>query len=336
MATSVLTALAAAVLLALTTVRVVGWMRALLWRQGVCDVPNARSAHESATPRGAGIAVIALAAGAWIVGGLGSAAPMGLIAAAGLALALAAVSFRDDVRGLSAGLRFVAQALAVAAGLWAFEGGAVFQGLLPPALDMLAAGLLWLWFVNLYNFMDGVDGMTGVETVTIALGLIVVGLLAGWPGALLLPPLWLIAVAAGFLVWNWPPARVFLGDSGAVPLGFLIGWLLLDAAARGQWAVALILPGYYWADATVTLLRRLFRGEKIWHAHREHAYQRAARAGWSHRRTSGLVAVLGVALIGAAALAVVGPVAAGLAAAAGLVAATFAVFTWAGRKTPAA
>ena len=108
------------------------------------------------------------------------------------------------------------------------------------------------------------------------------------------------AAALGFLVWNWHPARVFLGDVGSVPLGFLVGWLLLELMARGAWAAAIILPSYYATDATLTLVRRLLRGEKIWQAHKEHFYQRAVQAGRSHAQVSAAVGLAGGALIGLA------------------------------------
>jgi UDP-N-acetylmuramyl pentapeptide phosphotransferase/UDP-N-acetylglucosamine-1-phosphate transferase len=318
-------AFAAALVLGLVTVWSVGRLRRWLLAHGVHDMPNARSSHRAPKPRGAGLAVVPLAALAWGVSGLATAQPASFYLPPVFAVALCLLSFRDDVRGLPPVLRLAAQAAAVAAGVAVFEGGLVFQGLVPLWLDRVLAGLAWLWFLNLFNFMDGIDGISGVETGVIGLGLIAVGSVAGWPGAAMLPPLWLVAVAAGFLIWNWAPSRIFLGDSGSIGLAVLLGWLLLDAAARGQWAVALILPGYYWADATLTLLRRLSRGAKIWHAHREHAYQRAVRAGWPHGRVSALVGAAGLGLIGAAVLAAGGAPFWGLAAGAVLVTGALAV-----------
>ena len=112
--------------------------------------------------------------------------------------------------------------------------------------------------------------------------------------------------ALGFLAWNWQPAKLFLGDVGSVPLGFLLAWLLLSLAAHGHWAAALILPGYFLADASWTLARRALRGAPVWRAHREHIYQQAVQAGASHAQVSGAVAVANLALVGCAA-ASVGP-----------------------------
>ena len=174
--------------------------------------------------------------------------------------------------------------------------GPVFQGLLPLWLDRLLAALAWLWFVNLFNFMDGIDGIAGVESASLGVGLALVFLLSG----LILPAgLALLATAAalGFLLVNWHPARIFLGDVGSVPLGFLLGWLLLLAAAEGAWAAALILPGVYWADATVTLLRRACRGERVWRAHREHFYQRAVQRGLRHDQVARRIALANAGLV---------------------------------------
>ncbi len=277
-------------LLAMLSWAAVAVLRPVLIRYRVVDAPNARSSHSAPKPRGAGLGLLTVALPAWAASGLMLEAPGGTWTVLVLALALAAASFVDDVRGLPALPRFAAQGLAVALGLAAFDAGPVFQGLLPPWLDGLMAGLLWLWFVNLFNFMDGIDGITGVETISLGLGLALIAPLAGFPAGQVLPGLVLAAAAAGFLVWNWAPSKVFLGDVGSVALGYLLGWLLLLAAAEGQWVAALILPAYYLADATLTLLARLLRREKIWQAHKQHAYQRAVQRGWSHARTAGWIA----------------------------------------------
>jgi UDP-N-acetylmuramyl pentapeptide phosphotransferase/UDP-N-acetylglucosamine-1-phosphate transferase len=228
---------------------------------------------------------------------------------AGMAV-LALISWLDDLMDLSATLRFSVHILVVAAALTLLPDDAqIFQGLLPPLLDRIAAGLLWIWFINLYNFMDGIDGITGVETIAIGLGLFALSLLLpdllglqGWLG--------LIAAAAalGFLLWNWHPARIFLGDVGSVPLGFFLGWLLLETAAAGQWPAALILPLYYLADATLTLLRRAARGEKVWRAHREHFYQRPALHGLPHDKIVLPIAAANILLVGMALFTVDGAV----------------------------
>ena len=291
----------------------------LLVRRAILDRPNERSSHDTPTPRGGGIAVVAVLVPAWIAAALlgGAAVPW---TALGGVLLLAAVSWRDDLKSLGILWRLGAQILAVAAGLAAIDG-LVFRGILPAWLDALAAGFLWLWFVNLYNFMDGIDGIAAVETASIGGGvaLVVLGAAMGPAGA----AAWgivLAAAALGFLPWNWQRAKLFLGDVGSVPLGYLAGWLLLSLAAAGAWKAALILPLYYLADATITLLRRLKRGEKVWQAHREHYYQRAVQGGMSHASVvkavlAGNLALAGLALgaetgLGTLALVMAGTVAA--------------------------
>jgi len=275
-----------------------------LVRRAVLDHPNERSSHTVPTPRGGGIAVMAAVLPAWLLAGLAMDAPAVVHVVAVAAFLLATLSFADDLYGLPVALRFGLQAAAVAAGL-AFlpDDAMVFQGLLPIWIDRLFALLAWLWFVNLYNFMDGIDGISGVETVAVSGGAAAVAALAG---AAVLWPLALLPAAAmlGFLWWNRHPARIFLGDVGSVPLGYLLGWLLLVLAAAGVWIPALILPLYYLADATVTLVRRGLRGEKVWRPHREHFYQRAVQAGRSHAETVRLVLAADLVLVGLALAAV--------------------------------
>jgi len=277
-----------------------------LERRAIFDRPNERSSHTRPTPRGGGLAVTAVLLLA--NGALALLIPSGrleLCTLLGGMAVLALVSWLDDLMDLSAALRFSIHILVVVAALALLPADAlIFQGLLPPLLDRILAGLLWVWFINLYNFMDGIDGITGVETITIGLGLFALSqlvtafpLLEGWFGLIV------AAVAFGFLLWNWHPARIFLGDVGSVPLGFLLGWLLLETAAAGYWAAALILPLYYLADATLTLLRRAVRGEKVWRAHREHFYQRPVLRGLPHDRIVRPIAAANLLLIALALLA---------------------------------
>jgi len=272
---------------------------ALRWLQSraILDVPNERSSHTAPVPRGGGIGLLTALLPAWLIAAsLSSEHGLALAVLAPGALALALLSWIDDRRSLSPLWRLLVQAIVVAIGIAALSGrGPVFQGLLPPWLDPWVAGFLWLWFVNLYNFMDGIDGITGVETVSLGVGLALLAFIG--VGLDPLPPLLIAAAALGFLVWNWHPARIFLGDVGSVPLGFFLGGLLIAAAEAGAWEAALILPLYYLADATYTLLRRAWQGERVWQAHRQHFYQRAVQGGWSHARVSAYVLGLNVALV---------------------------------------
>jgi UDP-N-acetylmuramyl pentapeptide phosphotransferase/UDP-N-acetylglucosamine-1-phosphate transferase len=251
--------------------------------RAVLDRPNERSSHKVPTPRGGGIAVLGTVLPAWVAAIWLGWAPGETVAAIVGAVVLATVSFADDARGLPAGARLVAQLGTVALVLpWLPHAGHVFQGWLPASLDLAVAGLLWVWLINLNNFMDGIDGISGIGTICVAAGLAAIGVAAGHLAGWTVPAALLAAGTAGFLVWNWHPARIFMGDVGSVPIGFLLGWLLFDAAGAGLWAPALILPLYSVTDATVTLARRVARGEKPWEPHREHFYQQAVRRGLSH------------------------------------------------------
>ncbi len=255
-------------------------LRALLLRRAVLDRPNERSSHRVPTPRGAGLALIPLLLLAWALLARRWALPGEEAWVLAAALGLMLLSFLDDLRGLGPALRLLLHLAAVILGLGALPADfALSGGWLPQWADLLLAGLAWLWLTELTNFMDGIDGITGVEVGAAALGLALVAALGLAPPELGLHALLLFGALLGFLAWNWPPAAIFLGDSGSVPLGYLLGWLLLQACHAGLWPLALILPLYYWADATWTLLARARRGEKVWQAHRSHFYQRAAGQG---------------------------------------------------------
>ena len=329
-----------------------GLVRAVLRRHGVMDRPNERSSHAGPVPRGGGIAVVGVLIAAWLALWLSDACQgcgaLFWVALAG-ALGLAAISWLDDLRGgLSALLRLLAQVAAVAAGIASLPGDAlVFQGALPALVDHALAAAAWLWFVNLFNFMDGIDGISGAEGASLGLGTFLLVLLGVAPAGLGPLGLALAGVSLGFLLWNWNPAKIFLGDVGSVPLGYLAGWLLLALATAGAWQAALLLPAYYLADATFTLTRRLLRRPAHscwccwawrrpvwarwgwlspasrsvfcsgWEAHREHLYQRVVAAGWSHGRTTALIAGHNLLLIGLALASQQGTAAAGTALAAG-------------------
>ena len=248
----------------------------ILARREILDRPNERSSHRVATPRGGGIAVTGSVLLAWIVLVLtGSALSRVLGIVLGAAF-LAVVSWIDDLRGLSPLVRLLVQVGAVIIGL----------AVLPEqhSLSQLAlSGLVWVWWINVFNFMDGIDGLAGSEAAALGAGLLLFASVgSGADPALRELAAALTGAAIGFLAWNWSPARIFLGDVGSVPLGYVLGFLLLDLAVRGYWRIALILPLYFLADATITLARRLLRGERVWQAHREHFYQRAVRRGLGH------------------------------------------------------
>jgi UDP-N-acetylmuramyl pentapeptide phosphotransferase/UDP-N-acetylglucosamine-1-phosphate transferase len=256
----------------------------LLRRSNVLDRPNERSSHAVPTPRGGGIAVIGTVLLIWVgAGAAGRVTPEIFLVclAAGL---LAAVCWIDDLHGLSPVTRLTAQAATVVIGLLALpEADNAVLGWVGSTAYFTALGLLWMWWVNLYNFMDGIDGIAGSQAAAISGGLLLLtGLGSGVDPTVALLAAAILGASLGFLAWNWSPARIFLGDVGSAPLGYLTGYLLIGLAAAGRWKVALILPLYFLADATITLARRLVRGERVWQAHRQHYYQQAVRRGLGH------------------------------------------------------
>ncbi|MBM09202.1 MAG: glycosyl transferase [Magnetovibrio sp.] len=270
-----------------------------LSNRAIFDTPNHRSSHEIPTPRGGGIAILSALLPAWFIISLVFPGSHGAVSAIILiALLLAAVSWIDDLREIGQVSRFAIHIVCVASALlFAPLGGPIFAGHFPPAIDLFLTALIWVWFINLFNFMDGIDGMAGVQTASIGIGLSLTSMLGEFKEARLAFGLTLAAAAFGFLRWNWHPARIFLGDVGSIPLGFLIGWLLLFLASEGQPLPALILPLYFIVDASITLVRRMSRREKIWQAHREHFYQLAVQRGMSHDQVSSIVAILNMVLI---------------------------------------
>lgn len=250
------------------------------------DHPNERSLHAAPVPRTGGLAMLLGLTLGWLLAGPGDAWP----ALAG-ALALAAVSLLDDRRGLPVAARFAAHLLAAGAFV-AFHASA-----LPGTVWALAAVLFIGWITNLYNFMDGSDGLAGGMAL-FGFGSYAVAAWLGGHGALAAPSACVAAAAAGFLVFNFHPARIFMGDAGSVPLGFLAGAFGVQGWLTGAWPVwfPLLVFSPFIVDATVTLVKRAVRGERVWQAHREHYYQRLVRAGLGHRGT----ALLEYALMAAA------------------------------------
>lgn len=256
--------------------------------RGLLDVPNRRSSHTLPTPRGGGVAIVAsFAAGvaALALSGTISRATAAALLAPGIFAAV--VGFWDDHAPLKARWRLLAHFLAAAIALAAIGGMNAISvaGLFTlSGWPVQAFGVLMVvWLLNLYNFMDGIDGLAGVEAVTVCLGGAVLALVVGYPEGSF-TCLLLAAASAGFLVWNFPPAKIFMGDAGSGFLGITFGVLIVDAARHSPellWSW-LVLLGAFIVDATVTLIRRLLRGEPVYQAHRSHAYQHAARALGAH------------------------------------------------------
>ncbi len=263
--------------------------------------PNARSSHTTPTPQGGGIAVVAtvvtVGAASAFFGAPGFNAPWAGIVLVALVV-LAVVGAIDDIRPMPVVPRLVMQFAVAAALVWAMPLGGRIVPFIPAPLEtaLLVVGLVW--FINLTNFMDGIDLMTVVEVVPIALCLVVIGYLGFVPQITALMPLSLALAGAmlGFAPYNRHVARLFLGDVGSLPIGALVGWLLIVLALAGHLVAALILPLYYLADATITLARRWRNGERISQAHRSHFYQRAVIAGMTVPQVTREVLLLNVCL----------------------------------------
>ena len=285
----VLLALAPAGLAALISAGITWCSMPLLQRYALAR-PNARSSHKLPTPQGAGIAVVAATL---LVGWIYAWMPLPLI---GSAVLIALVGLVDDIRPLPVVLRLLLQAGAVAAVVLTTPEAMRIVPALPLAAERILLLVGGVWFVNLVNFMDGLDLMTVAEVVpvTAALGLL------GWYGDLSPSAAWLAMALCGamlgFAPFNKPVAKVFLGDVGSLPIGLLLGWCLLELAWQGHPAAALLLPAYYLADSTITLFRRIIRREPFWSAHRTHFYQRATDNGFTVKRVTGEVFALNLVL----------------------------------------
>jgi UDP-N-acetylmuramyl pentapeptide phosphotransferase/UDP-N-acetylglucosamine-1-phosphate transferase len=260
--------------------------------------PNARSSHVRPTPQGGGIAVIGATAFAATLVAPWSSDANAVVLAATFCLAL--LGMIDDLRPIPVIPRLALQAVTI-----------VFLiAMLPTQIRIVQAVPIWierpllavglLWYVNLVNFMDGLDWMTVAEMLPMTAALATFGLMNEAPTAVLWIALALAGALLGFAPFNRPVARLFLGDVGSLPIGLLTGWCLFELAGRQHLAAAVLLPLYYLADATVTLLRRLVNGERFWDAHRSHFYQRATDNGFSVMQVVTRVFLLNLFLAGLA------------------------------------
>jgi UDP-N-acetylmuramyl pentapeptide phosphotransferase/UDP-N-acetylglucosamine-1-phosphate transferase len=260
--------------------------------------PNARSSHTQPTPQGAGIAIIVVSVAVFVL--LAALAPGfetgALIPVLAAAVILAFVGAVDDIRTLEVLPRLAAQSFAVLIVIVVLPRDFQILPFLPFWLERAMVFFGLLWFINLVNFMDGIDWMTVAEVVPLTASLALFGFVGALPISETLIALCLCGAMLGFAPLNRPIARVFLGDVGSLPIGLLLGWLLI-LLAENHLAAAVLLPLYYVGDATITLLRRLVKGERLMHAHRSHFYQRALIGGLSVRAIVVRVALLNIALI---------------------------------------
>lgn len=273
-----------------------GWAGAWFVRRhaehlGLVQHPNHRSSHRVPTPSGGGIGIVVGVTLAGMLAWTGGLASARWVATLGLALPLALIGFIDDLRPVSARLRLALHILVCAAllalhGLWGALGPIGF-------LVLLLAGV---WWVNLFNFMDGIDGIAGSQAAFMATAAGGLALVAGATTMALLPLAALAAASLGFLRLNWPPARVFLGDVGSTWLGFVLFALAVVSSANGLLhpAVWVVLAAVFGCDATITLVRRMLAGQRWTDAHRSHAYQRLSRRLGGHRSVTLIVIAVNV------------------------------------------
>ncbi|MGA2059058.1 MAG: glycosyltransferase family 4 protein [Thermoguttaceae bacterium] len=273
----------------------------LAWRWRILDIPNRRSSHSIPTPRGGGLAIVLLTlAGWWCYAFWGGKVPMTMVNVYTAAAALVALTgWFDDLYSLPNLFRLSVHL--AAAILLLLGGGIAWQSLELPFLGELTLGfwgfpLAVLWIVgltNTYNFMDGIDAIAGIQALIAGFGWYLLGTLSGEPAYAMFGML-IAAGSAGFLWWNRPPARIFMGDVGSAFLGFTFAVLpVIAAQTNNRIAVAgIILVWPFVFDSVFTLLRRLSKGENIFQAHRSHLYQRLVQKGWTHGQVSSLYAVL--------------------------------------------
>ena len=255
-----------------------------IFRRYALARPNARSSHSIPTPQGGGVAVILAVVIALGVDGALEPERSALLEVLPLGAAIAlltVVGAIDDIFPMAPLWRLAVQAVAVTLTVSTIPAELRAIPVVPVAIERAAEIVAGLWFVNLVNFMDGIDWMTVAEAVPSTIGVFVFALFGAAPPLAGSVALALCGALLGFAPFNRPVARLFLGDVGSLPIGLVLFWLLLQLAGTGHPAAAVLLPLYYVADASITLLRRLARGERIMEAHRTHFYQLAVVRGFS-------------------------------------------------------
>ena len=270
--------------------------------------PNARSSHKIPTPQGGGIgvvaAVLAVSYTAFFFLPPEAVAVLRFPIVFGAVVLMAGVGVIADLHPENVASRLLLQTLAVLAVIYALPPEARVVPILPLPLERIGLVIGGLWFVNLVNFRDGLDWMTVAEIVPVTAALAGIGLYGALPPAAVAVSLALCGAIIGFAFFNRPVAKLFLGDIGSLPIGLILGWLLVLLAGNGGRVAAILLPLYYLADATITIFRRALNGEKLWQGHRSHFYQLATDRGFSVLDVVGRIFVLNLVLGGLAFLTV--------------------------------
>ncbi|MEN6328395.1 MAG: glycosyltransferase family 4 protein [Syntrophomonas sp.] len=271
-------------------------------RKQILDIPNERSSHDVVTPRGGGLGfVIIFLFCLCILWSMGLIELNNYLALVGGGVLIAVVGWTDDKNGLTQQVRSFFHFLAAAWAVYCLGGFSVinvgFTNLHLSWVGSIVAVIGTVWMINLYNFMDGVDGIAGTEAVSVA---VMVGLLLLWQQSFshAIVCFLLAASVMGFLIWNWPPAKIFMGDVGSGFLGYIFAVMAMwsEQSEAIPLIIWMLLLGVFVIDATVTLVKRMRKGEKLYEAHRSHVYQLAVQAGYSHKQVTDTVLLINVLL----------------------------------------
>ena len=268
-------------------------------KKNIMDIPDERTNHTIPTPRGGGLAVIStiiifLTVASFYHEGLFSKIMPIMFGT----IILSTLSWIDDKKGLSPLIRFSTQIITISIITLVYLDNKLFiNDYIPYYAMVIFIILLWTWFLNLFNFMDGINGITSVETISICVGIIAIVSLANLDKQYAFISALCASSILGFLFWNWGNAKIFLGDVGSISMGFILGWLMLELASKGYWSPMIILSLYYLFDSTYTITKRLLKKEKIWLPHSQHFYQKAVRSGKSHANVTTAILINNIALI---------------------------------------
>ena len=278
-------------------------VRKIAIKISIVDIPNHRSSHEIPTPRGGGLAIAAVWFLAVVLLYLNGNIEQNLFYALLSGLILVVISYIDDIFNISYAVRLIFQVISIAIGIY-FIGGLEtidigFYQIEQPVILSLLAGIALLWFINLFNFIDGIDGYAAVEAIFITVAVFIIA------GNFYV--LFLGAAVLGYLYWNFSRKKIFMGDVGSTLLGYTLGIIAIYESNQGELPILIfvILSSLFWFDATITLFRRAKNKEKLTEAHKKHAYQRLVQGGYSHKATVLYSVAINLVLFGIAYLATI-------------------------------
>ncbi|MBN8827671.1 MAG: glycosyltransferase family 4 protein [Sphingobacteriia bacterium] len=271
-----------------------------LKRKKVIDIPVDRSNHVSPTPRGGGLAIVFCVFLLWpLVNYYYIPNFTNTLVFCTCLMLLALISFLDDIKSIVFYIRLLIHISVATFTVYYFFPPIhlVVPKFVPVAIERAGIIFAYVYFINLYNFMDGIDGISSINTLTVLTGISILSYLHNEN----LNNIYLAAIVVGstlaFLKFNWPPSKIFLGDVGSISLGYIVGFIALDLGYKGYFWPIFIMCLYYLTDATITLLKRIFNGEKFWEAHSKHFFQIMVKKGYSHKFISKMIGILNIVLI---------------------------------------